>query len=90
MEKLTGVKSDTSVFKIVGCRAFAHIDKLQRRKNHDAKAFQFFLWDRLRLRGIHYTSQKNMMYTSLFMLSLLKIRGMIVPIRNNMLLIWFQ
>ena len=27
MEKFTGVKCDTSMFKVFGCRAFAHIDK---------------------------------------------------------------
>ena len=28
------------MFKVFGCSAFAHIDKLLKRKNHDAKAFQ--------------------------------------------------
>ena len=27
MEKFTGVKCDTSIFKVFGCRAFAYIDK---------------------------------------------------------------
>ena len=39
MENVTDVQFDTSMFKVFGCRAFAHIDKSLRRKNHDAKAF---------------------------------------------------
>ena len=39
MEKFTGVKCDKFMFKVFGCRVFAHIDKSLRRKNHDSKAF---------------------------------------------------
>ena len=36
MEKFTGIKCVTSMFKVFECRAFAHIDKLLWRKNYDA------------------------------------------------------
>ena len=86
MEKFTGVKSDTLVFKILVCPAFAHINKSQRRKNHDAKAFQCVFV------GIDYTSNKgsllysseNIMYASLLMFSFIEIIDMIVSKRNNL------
>ena len=40
IKKFTGVKCDTSMLKVFGCRAFAHIDKLLWHKNYVAKAFQ--------------------------------------------------
>ena len=39
-ERFFDVKSDCSMFKVFGCRAFAHIDKTLRRKNHNPKAVQ--------------------------------------------------
>ena len=39
-EKFFGVKEDTSLYKVFGCRAFAHIPKQYRRKNHEAKSTQ--------------------------------------------------
>ena len=39
-ERFYEVKSDPSMFKVFGCRAFAHIDKSQRRKNHRPKSVQ--------------------------------------------------
>ena len=39
-EKFYGRKDDVSLYKVFGCRAFAHIPKQVRRKNHDARAIQ--------------------------------------------------
>ena len=39
-EKFYGRKDDISLYKVFGCRAFAHIPKQVRRKNHDARAVQ--------------------------------------------------
>ena len=44
IEMFTAVKRDTIVFKVYGCRAFAQIDKSQRRKNRNATAFLCILW----------------------------------------------
>ena len=39
-EKFFGTKEDTSLYKVFGCRAFAHIPKQVRRKTMDARAIQ--------------------------------------------------
>ena len=39
-EKFEGKHEDTSLYKSFGCRAFAHIPKQTRRKNHNARAHQ--------------------------------------------------
>ena len=39
-EKFEGKNEDTSLYKSFGCRAFAHIPKQTRRKNHNARAHQ--------------------------------------------------
>ena len=36
MEKFTGIKCDTSMFKVFGCRTLAQKDNSLQRKNHDA------------------------------------------------------
>ena len=67
MEKFTGIKCDTTMFKVFGCRAFAHIDKSLRRKNHDAKAFQcvFIGIDQNSVKGyLLYSPEKNDIYVS--------------------------
>ena len=39
-EKFYGRKDDVSLYKVFGCRAFAHVPKQVRRKNHDTRAIQ--------------------------------------------------
>ena len=55
------------MFKVFGCRAFAHINKSLRRKNHDAKAFQcvFIGIDQTSVKGyLLYSPEKNVIYVS--------------------------
>ena len=53
MDKCTGVKFNSTMFKVFGCRAFGHIDNSLRRNNHYAKAFQWVFF------GIDLTSVKR-------------------------------
>ena len=67
MERFTGFKCDTFMFKVFGCRAFAHIDKSLRRKNYDTKVFQcvFIGIDQSSVKGyLLYSPDKNNVYVS--------------------------
>ena len=66
-EKFYGIKSDCSMFKVFGCRAFAHIDKKLRRKNHNPKAVQciFVGIDRSSIKGyLLYSPENNETYVT--------------------------
>ena len=67
MEKFYGTRSDSTLFKVFGCRAFAHIDKKLRRKNHSAKAVQciFVGIDSSSIKGyLLYSPENNDIYVS--------------------------
>ena len=88
MEKFTCVKCDTSMFKVFGCGAFAHIDKSLRRKNQDAKAFQcvFIGIDQTSAKGYLLYSPEKMTYMCLLMLYfILVIRTMDRILTNTLL-----
>ena len=61
VEKFFNVKSDRSLYKIFGCRAFAHIDKKVRSKNHAPKARQciFVGIDRSSVKGYKLYSPEH-------------------------------
>ena len=66
-EKFYEAKSDTSMFKVFGCRAFAHIHKGLRRKNHNPKAIQcvFIGVDTTSIKGyLLYSPEHNDIYVS--------------------------